>query len=69
MMHLPLILNVNQTDKFSLFKVMQLSQIIKANNSTAPAASLHVYYEKKKLIKTFIIVTDEGENGSFNGYR
>jgi len=49
--------------------VMQLCKEIQARGSTIPAVSLYPYYEKKKIVKTFVIVTDEGENGFHNGYR
>ena len=55
--------------KLSYFKVMQLSREIKADNSTNPAASLYPYYEEKKVVRTFVIVTDEEENGTFKGYK
>lgn len=41
---------------------------MKATSATAPAASLYPYYEAKEIIKTFIMVTDEEENTSFEGY-
>ena len=37
-------------------------------SSTAPAASLWPYYERKEVIKTFIVVTDEEENCDSHGY-
>ena len=40
---------------------------INASNSTAPVASLNYYYESKKEIKTFIMITDEEENTNLNG--
>lgn len=36
--------------------------MFKATGSTAPAASLVPYFNRKEIIKTFIIVTDEEEN-------
>ena len=48
---------------------MSLSTMIEANKSTIPAASLYPYYEKKEVVKTFFIVTDEGENGRWNNYK
>ena len=44
--------------------VLELSDTIKAGCSTAPAASLLPFYEKKHKINTFIVVTDEEENTS-----
>ena len=48
---------------------MSLSTMIEADQSTIPAASLYPYYEKKEVVKTFVIVTDEGENGRCNNYK
>jgi hypothetical protein len=42
---------------------------IRTGGSTAPAASLWPFYEAKQVVKTFIIVTDEEENGSCHDYR
>jgi len=49
-------------------EVMSLSTMIEADQMTVPAASLYPYYEKKEVVKTFVIVTDEGENGKWNNY-
>jgi hypothetical protein len=38
---------------------------MKADGQTAPAASLWPYYQSKKVVRMFIIVTDEVENGKF----
>lgn len=43
-------------------EVLDTMTKFKAYNQTAPVASLYPYYEKKEIIKTFIIVTDEEEN-------
>ena len=43
--------------------------MIEADWSTIPAASLYPYYKKKEVVKTFFIVTDEGENGRWNNYK
>ena len=51
-------------DPKNISEILQLAYSTQANCSTAPAASLVPYYEKKELIKTFIIVTDEEENTS-----
>ena len=48
---------------------MSLSTMIEADQSTIPAASLYPYYENKEVVKTFVIVTDEGENGRCNNYK
>lgn len=42
--------------------VIEVAYTTQANGSTSPAASLVPYYDKKEVIKTFIIVTDEEEN-------
>jgi len=46
---------------------LDLIKKMHADSSTSPASSLYYYYEKKIPIKTFIIVTDEGENTGYNG--
>ncbi|KAK3576583.1 hypothetical protein CHS0354_011259 [Potamilus streckersoni] len=43
-------------------EVLQLAVDTKAGGGTAPAASLYPYFKDKKIIKTFIVVTDEQEN-------
>ena len=48
---------------------MQLSKEILASGCTTPAASLFPYYEQKKIVKTFVIVTDEEENTKHQSYR
>ena len=47
--------------------VVELSTKCLASGCTAPAASLWPYYNNKKHIDTFIIVTDEEENTTHNG--
>lgn len=47
--------------------VLNMMEIFKAHSSTSPAASLYPYYERKEIVKTFILVTDEEENGTCNG--
>ena len=49
-------------------QVLDLALSTVADNSTAPAASLYPFYQKKEIVKTFIIVTDEGENEDCEGY-
>lgn len=49
-------------------EVLQLAVDTEAGGGTTPAASLWPFYEKKEEVKTFIIVTDEEENGQCNGY-
>lgn len=46
---------------------LNFAKTMKANNCTSPASSLWPYYQKKKVVKTFIVVTDEEENTSHNG--
>lgn len=43
-------------------EAVEFASTMRAERSTAPAASLQYYYEQRKVVKTFIIVTDEGEN-------
>ncbi|XP_033727100.1 uncharacterized protein LOC117316564 [Pecten maximus] len=50
-------------------EVLELALETKAGGGTSPAASLWPYYEKKEVIKTFIMVTDEEENSGFQGHR
>ncbi|XP_022082129.1 uncharacterized protein LOC110974636 [Acanthaster planci] len=45
-------------------EVLHLASTLNTEGSTVPAASLLPYYEEKKVIKTFIMVTDEEENGT-----
>lgn len=40
---------------------------MRANDATSPAASLYPYLKSRKVIKTFIVVTDEEENTHYNG--
>ena len=48
-------------------QILKMAVTFKAGGVTAPAASLYPFYESKQQIKTFIVVTDEGENKRFNG--
>ena len=43
-------------------EVLSCMNIYRANGLTAPVMSLLPYYEKKEIVKTFILVTDEVEN-------
>ncbi len=56
----------------SAYDVIEMSKKHLASGFTAPASSLWHYYENKKVIDTFIIVTDEEENttnlGGWNSY-
>ena len=40
-----------------------------ADGLTANAASLYPYYERKEVLKTLIMVTDEEENTNFQNFR
>ena len=42
---------------------------VTARGGTAPAASLYPFYKNAEVVKTFIVVTDEEENQSCNGFR
>ncbi|KAH3736540.1 uncharacterized protein LOC127850969 [Dreissena polymorpha] len=48
-------------------EVLNLAVEMQAGGGTTPAASLWPFYEKKEVVKTFIIVTDEEENGQSHG--
>lgn len=48
--------------------VMDIVRSIDANNGTSMAAGLWPYFQKKQKIARFILVSDEGENSSFQGY-
>lgn len=45
-------------------EVLELAYNTRASGATAPAAGIVPYYNVKKVIKTFVIVTDEEENTS-----
>ncbi len=51
----------------SVADAVSFAKKMTASNSTSPAASLLPYYKAKKVIKTFIIVTDEEENTDYAG--
>lgn len=48
-------------------EVLDFMEQFKAHSCTSPAASLYPYYERREIVKTFIIVTDEEENTDYNG--
>ncbi|XP_078618031.1 uncharacterized protein LOC144885788 [Branchiostoma floridae x Branchiostoma japonicum] len=51
-------------------QVLDVATTVQASGCTAPAASLQPFYDRKEVVKTFIIVTDEEENTpSRGGYR
>lgn len=55
--------NMNASlDMKSISDVLKVAYSTRAEGGTAPAASLVPYYDKKEIVKTFIIVTDEEEN-------
>lgn len=41
---------------------VDFAQSVRANGCTSPASSLAYYYNRKQVVKTFVIVTDEEEN-------
>ena len=51
-----------ETPPTNVKEVLDMMVKFKAGNSTAPAASLYPYYERKEIVKTFILITDEEEN-------
>jgi hypothetical protein len=54
------------TELYDIDKMIKFSNKCKAYNTTCPVASLFPYYNEKKIVKTFIIVTDEYENVTVN---
>ncbi|CAB9517494.1 expressed unknown protein [Seminavis robusta] len=50
-------------------ETMAVCHKIRANNCTSLAAALWPYYEAKKVMDLFVMVTDEMENTSWNGHR
>jgi hypothetical protein len=46
-------------------QVLQVASGMKADGLTAPAAALYPYYTAKKIVKFFIVVTDEVENEKY----
>lgn len=48
-------------------QVLQVATETKATGLTAPACTLVDYYNKKKIVKFFIVVTDEIENEKYQG--
>jgi len=49
-------------------EVIDVAFGVKADGLTAPAAALWPYYQAKKVVKFFIVVTDEIENEKYKGY-
>ncbi|CAF0709851.1 unnamed protein product [Brachionus calyciflorus] len=52
----------SESEPKNISDVLDVAFKTEASGSTAPAASLVPYFNKKEIIKTFIIVTDEEEN-------
>nr|XP_022290775.1 uncharacterized protein LOC111102373 [Crassostrea virginica] len=50
-------------------EVLDLALKTPADGLTANAASLYPYYERKEVLKTLIMVTDEEENTDFQNFR
>lgn len=50
-------------------ETFDICQKIRASGCTSLAAALWPYYSEKKVMDTFILVTDEEENTSCHGYR
>jgi len=49
-------------------QVLEVASTVKADGLTAPAAALYPYYVAKKVVKFFIVVTDEIENEKYKDY-
>ncbi|ARF09941.1 hypothetical protein Indivirus_6_7 [Indivirus ILV1] len=50
----------------NVLEVLEAMKKFKAYGCTAPCASLYPYYKNKEIVKTFILVTDEVENMSYD---
>ena len=59
----------HKIDHVSLFQVLEMAVKVNAVGGTAPASSLYPFYEKKDVVKTFVLVTDEEENATCMNYR
>ena len=46
-----------------------MCKVVTIGSGTTPAASLFPYYKEKRVFKTFVVVTDEEENGTYNEER
>ncbi len=53
----------------TLEETFEVCEKIRASGCTSLAAALWPYYSEKKVMDTFVLVTDEVENTSSNGYR
>ena len=43
-----------------------MCKLVTIGGGTTPAASLFPYYKDKRVFKTFVVVTDEEENVTYN---
>lgn len=50
----------------SIVDAVKFGKEVKTKGYTCPAASMLYYYTRKEVVKTIIIITDEGENRSVN---
>lgn len=50
-------------------EVLKVTEEVRANSCTSPAAALAEFYEKKQAIDLFLVVSDEGENTGHKGLR
>ena len=50
-------------------QVLAVTEEVRANNCTSPAAALAEFYESKQPVDLFILVSDEGENTAHKGMR
>ena len=49
-----------------MLQVIELAVATKTVGSTCHASALAPYYEQKKVVKTFIMCTDEEENTNYH---
>ena len=47
--------------------VLEVASTTRADKQTAPAAALEEFYRSKRVVKSFVVVTDEKENVKHNG--
>lgn len=57
----------SKTNPKTVAQVLEVTTTTKAYGLTAPACTLVDYYNNKKPVKLFVMVTDEIENQKFNG--
>lgn len=53
----------------TIVDAVKFGKTVKVMGCTAPASSLWFYYKDKKVVKTFIIITDEYENRAYQNHR